>query len=259
MLCCANDWLPACFEAKHVVSSSVNSLAKPYLLAGQRFTAALLCAGLLAPIAFAPFIIWAGMVTPDYSHISSTFSDSAAQGQPHPEIMGSGLLLLGLLLAFFAFGCLLAFPRYNRLVLAPLLLTAFAIAGTGMFHDYNRTPGSSRNLEGYLHNTFAVLAILSAIAAILISGFAARHQAGWSHLPLPAIGFAIGTSLCGYLFESVSDTHDGLAERGFALFALSWVVIVALTALSTIDEPGDARFLAPPHALDSRRNASARD
>ncbi len=220
-------------------SSSVDLLAQQGALSGQRLTVALLCTGLLAPLVFAPFVIWAGMVTPEYSHISSTFSDSAAQGQPHPEIMGTGLLLLGILLAFFAIGCLLAFPRYNRLVFAPLLLTAFAIGGTGMFRDYNRVPGSPRNLEGFLHNAFAILAILSAVVAILVSGLAARRQIGWSHLALPAVGFAVGAGLCGYLFENVSDARDGLAERGFAMFALSWMVIVALTALASID---DLRF-----------------
>lgn len=231
-------------------SSRIDLLAQQDALAGRRLTVALLCAGLLAPIVFAPFVIWAGMVTPAYSHISSTFSDSAAQGQPRPEIMGTGLLILGILLAFFAIGCLLAFPRYNRLVFASLLLTAFAIGGTGMFRDYNRAPGAARNLEGFLHNAFAVLAISSAVTAILISGLAARRQPGWSHLALPAVGFAIGAALCGYLFENVSDARDGLAERGFAMFALSWTLIVALTALSSIDALRDPRTLVPEPIRD---------
>jgi hypothetical membrane protein len=215
-----------------VRKSRVEFLAQQDELAGQRLTVALLYAGLLAPIVFTPFVIWAGVVTPGYSHISSTFSDSAAQGQPHPEIMGTGLLLLGIMLALFAIGCLLAFPRYNRLVFAPLFMTAFAIGGTGMFHDYGHGPGAPRNLEGFLHNTFAVITILSAIAAILASGLAVRRQPGWGHLSLPAIGFAIAAGLSGYLFETTSNARDGLAERGFAVVTLSWVVIVALTALS---------------------------
>lgn len=238
-------------------SSNFELLAQPNALAGQRLAVALLCAGLVAPIVFAPFVIWAGTVTPGYSHISSTFSDSAAQGQPHPEIMGIGLLLLGILLAFFAIGCLLTFPRYNRLIFAPLLLTAFAIGGTGMFHDYSRMPGAPRNLEGFLHNTFAVMAILSAVTATLLSGLAARKQPGWSHLFLPAIGFALGAGTCGYLFENVSDARDGLAERGFAMFALSWVVIVALTALSSVDEPRLSRLLIVPFAPNPIRDSSA--
>ncbi len=226
-------------------SSSLDLVSQRTTLSGQRFTVALLCAGLLTPLLFTPFVIWAGLVTPGYSHISSTFSDSAAQGQPHPEIMGTGLLLLGISLAFFAVGCFLAFPRYNRLVFVPLLLTAFAIGGTGMFHDYNRAPGSPRNLEGLLHNGFAVMAILSATAAILVSGFAARRQIGWGHLFLPAIGFALAGAGCGYLFESVSDARDGLAERGFAAVALSWMVIVSLTALASIDPQRFARVFSP--------------
>ena len=192
-------------------------------------------AGLIAPFVFTPFVIWAGWVTPGYSHVSSTFSDSAAQGQPHPEIMGAGLLLLGILIALFAIGCFLTFPRWNRLVFVPQLICAAAIGGTGMFHDYDRSPGASRNLEGYLHNTFAVIAILSATAAILLSGFATRGKPGWSHLLLPAIAFALSSAACGYLFQTASDARDGLAERGFATVALRWIVIVAVTALASFD------------------------
>ena len=203
---------------------------------GQRMSIALLCIGLLTPLVFAPFVYWAGRVTPGYSQVASTFSDSAAQGQPHPEIMGTGLLLLGIMIAFFAIGCFLVFPRGNRLVFASLLATAIAMGGTGLFHDYSRQPDASRNLEGYLHNTFAVLAILSATTAILISGLTVRGQPGWGHLFLPSIGFALASATCGYLFQTVSDARDGLAERGFAAVALSWMVIVALTALWSLEE-----------------------
>lgn len=211
--------------------------------AGQRLAVACLSAGILAPFVFVPFVLWAGWVTPGYSHIASTFSDSAAQGQPHPEIMGTGLLLLGILLAIFAIGCFLTIPRSNRLVFGLQLICAAAIGGTGMFHDYSRIPGAPRNLEGFLHNTFASLAILSATAAILVSGFAARRQPGWGHLFLPALGFALASATCGYLFQTVSDARDGLAERGFAMVALGWVVIVALTALSTLAVQGKAEHL----------------
>ncbi|MCD6033091.1 MAG: hypothetical protein K0S78_5273 [Thermomicrobiales bacterium] len=249
--------VPRVLQGNPVRSSNVGLITQQNSQASQRLTGALLCAGLIAPVVFTPFVIWAGMITPGYSHISSTFSDSAAQGQPHPEIMGIGLLLLGILLAFFAIGCLLAFPRYNRLVFVPLLLTAFAIGGTGMFHDYSRMPGASRNLEGFLHNAFAVMAILSAVTAILLSGLAARNQPGWSHLFLPALAFAVAAGACGYLFENVSDARDGLAERGFALFALGWTVIVALTALASIDEARLPRSVTAWFSPEPIRDQSA--
>ena len=104
-------------------------------------------------------------------------------------------------------------------------------------------PVARQRAEGFLHNGFAVMAILSAVTAILISGFAARKQPGWSHLFFPAFAFAIGAGTCGYLFDTVSDARDGLAERGFAIFALGWVVIVALTALASIDDARIPRSL----------------
>jgi hypothetical membrane protein len=230
--------------------------------AGQRLAVACLCAGILAPFVFVPFVLWAGWVTPGYSQIASTFSDSAAQGQPHPEIMGTGLLLLGIMLAFFAIGCFLTIPRYNRLVFGLQLICAAAIGGTGMFHDYSRLPGASRNLEGFLHNTFASLAILSATAAILVSGFAARRQPGWDHLFLPAIGSALASATCGYLFQTVSDARDGLAERGFAMVALGWVVFVALTALASLVAEDETEGTAPhrrPELVEGSLIASQSD
>lgn len=249
------SWFPAFPEAVFVYSPLVDVSTRLDALNGQHLTLGLLAAGLAAPVVFAPFVFWAGWITPGYSHISSTFSDAAAQGQPHPEVMGAGLLLLGFLLGFFAAGCHRVFPRHNRRVAAAVLVTAIAIAGTGMFHDYNRAPYVPHNTEGFLHNAFAVIAILSATTAILLSGIAAHRQPGWGHLLLPAIGFALASAACGYLFQTVSDTRDGLAERGFAAVALGWMVIIALTAIWSIEEVRTLRAFPvmlpePAHARD---------
>lgn len=228
-------------------STSVAPSHRTLPTAHRWLIAALLLCGILAPLAFLPFLIWAATVTPGYSHVSSTFSDAAAQGQPRPDIMEVGLLVLAMLLALFAIGCLLVFPRYERFVCLLVLVTAFAIGGTGLFQDYAR--GAPRNVEGFLHNAFAVVAIGGASLAILVSGFAARGRPGWTHLFGPSLVFALASILCGYLFETVSDRYDGLAERGFAVVALGWIAIVAITGIATLDLPMPRTSRRSPHPL----------
>jgi hypothetical protein len=218
-----------------LVRSSIPS-TRPYSLPNhdRSSTARLLAAGLLAPLVFVPFAIAAGLVTPRYGHIASTFSDSAAQGAPHPEVIGTGLTLLALCLALFGFGFARVAPEMQWLTRLCLTATAISIGGTAVFQDYNRASLAERNTEGYLHNAFALVAVFSILASIAITGLAARRAPDWSALSLPAAFTFVIAALAGLAFNFGPDSHDGLAERILALCALLWVSVLSLKGLSTL-------------------------
>jgi hypothetical membrane protein len=197
----------------------------------NRITVALLVCGVAAPALFVPFVLLAASVTPRYSQISSTFSDAGAQGQPHPEIIGSGLFLLALTLALSAVGIARVLPRLGLATGASLIVSSIAIAGTAIFRDYNRTPGVSRNLEGFVHNACASVAILGIIVATVLTGLATRDQPGWKHLSAPAGIVALGAILAGVSFQTGPDARDGLAERAFATFSFVWLAVVSLNGI----------------------------
>ena len=208
-------------------------------------TIALLLCGCAAPLVFLPFVFWSGLVTPGYSHFSSTFSDAAAQGQPYPAIIGTGLVLLGLLLGLYGLGLSRTLPRYGGLCRASLTVAALAIAGTGIFQDHNRSPFVERNLEGMTHNAFAMVAILGIIATIAVTVLAVRDSPEWERLPIVGVACLLGTAVTGIAFLNVGDGRDGLAERLFAAVAIGWLVLMAVNGLRIAAEQG---------GLESRRH-----
>jgi hypothetical membrane protein len=210
----------------------------------NRVTTALLLVGVAAPVLFVPFVLMAASETPRYSHISSTFSDAGAQGQPHPEIIGTGLLLLAITLALSAVGIARVLPRFGRLTGAWLIVSSIAIAGTALFRDYNRSLGASRNLEGFIHNACASVAILAIVIATVLTGLATREQLGWQHLSAPAGIFALGAILAGISFQTGPDARDGLAERAFAAFSFVWLAIVSLNGIWVLAGQPNLRSLA---------------
>lgn len=236
----------------HSEQESLEQVAEPAVHDLRLVYGSLLC-GVAAPFIFVPFVLWAGAVTPGYSQISSTFSDAAAQGQPYPQIMGTGLLLLALALALSSYGIARSMPRFGIPVGCSLFLAALAITGTGIFRDYNRHAGSPRNLEGLIHNACASLAILSIILATLLTGIASFRQPGWRHLFAPASIFTLGAILAGITFQTGSDARDGLAERAFALFAFTWLAIVALNGVWFLQGMPDLRGLLVDGRLGARQ------
>jgi hypothetical protein len=185
---------------------------------------------------FLPFPIAAGLVTPRYGHVASTFSDSAAQGAPHPEVIGIGLLLMAICLALFSVGFARVIPRMAQITRLCVLATAISIAGTAIFQDYNRASQAARNIEGYLHNASALIGVFSILASIACSGIAIRGHRPWSALVPLAVACFVVAAVAGLAFNFGPDSHDGLAERVLAFSALLWVSTLSAMGLSTLYE-----------------------
>jgi len=105
---------------------------------------------------------------------------------------------------------------------------------TAVFRDYNRSPWMPRNQEGFLHNTFATIAVFSVLATILAISIALRSQDGWAHLSAPGLAVMIVVALAGLAFTWGPDSHDGLAERMLAAVAFGYLAWVSLTALDQV-------------------------
>jgi hypothetical membrane protein len=212
----------------------------------------------MAPLVFLPFMIAAGLVTPRYGHIASTFSDSAAQGAPHPEVIGTGLMLLAICLLLFSIGFARVVPRGSRITQLCMLSTAIGIGGTVIFQDYNRSAMVERNTEGFLHNAFALFAVVSILATIVSTGIALLGDPDWRQLRRPAAVAFFVAATSGLIFNFGPDSHDGLAERVLAFTALLWVSALSLMGLSTLYDlstlrdrvrpPRQAAAIEPVHA-----------
>ena len=199
-------------------------------------TQALLWCGIAAPAALAIFVVWAAAVTPDYSHVANTISQLAAQGRPHPAIMGAGFVVFGLLMDGFAFGLYRSLGR-NTLslgMLVGLLVFGTCVSLSGFVRDYNESPDVPRNLEGHLHSLFAQIAVVGLLAGMFFLARWAYGRPCWHFIPYVTIAAAFAVAGFGILFMVLPTAVQGLIQRGLYGATLIWVVIVSLTALRHI-------------------------
>lgn len=238
----------------HVSASriAINLLLQP--------TALLLAAGPLAVVVFTPFVIAAGRATAGYGHISSTFSDASAQGSPHPELISTGLLLVALCLLLFSFGIARVLPANGRLTRWGLWVVAFGMVGTALFQDHNRSGPPGRNLEGYVHNAFAIVCVIGTLAAIAVSTAGVRSDPAWNQLIKAGIFAWIVAAIAAVAFNFGPDSWDGLAERVLMGSALAWVTILAWTGVALLSRDGQWSVRGATHAgIDATAPVSAED
>jgi hypothetical protein len=215
------------------VGTSQGSSASGAPAGSQGRTAMLLASGPLAIVVFLPFAIAAAIRTPGYDYMASTFSDLAAQGAPHPEIVATGFLLAGLCLALFAVGIGRVFPQRGRALQVAILAIAAGLWGTALFQDHPRGQ-DGRNLEGVIHNAFATFTTVAILATIVIALPVVWKRPGWSHLVLPGALICLLVAGSIIVLEAGPEEHDGIAERTLLFASLIWSSLLALTGLAAL-------------------------
>jgi hypothetical membrane protein len=206
------------------------------------FTRALLACGLVAPVITITVIAIMAARTPGYSHVSNTVSDLAAQGVPDAAIMMAGIVVVGLIIDLFAYGLLRVFGRSGTMIWASLTVFGTAGAFSGLAQDYGEEAGAPRNIEGFLHNTCTIIAVIGLISAMLLLARLSTSTLGWRRMIKVSIAAAVGVSAGGLLFLVASESIQGLVQRFLYLITISWLVATAVTALQTTFTPtGDLR------------------
>lgn len=198
-------------------------------------TRMLLLCGVAAPIVLVAFVTWAVAVTPNYSHISHTISQLAAQGRPHPWIMSTGFVVFGLLMDGFARGLSRTLKNGAGKVGTSIGLLVFgtSVLISGFFQDYNENPSVPPNLEGYLHSLFANIAVQGLIGAMFFFARTVYDCPEWHGMVRFTITIAALIVLEELTFTLISPGVQGIAQRALYATTLLWIAPVALRALRT--------------------------
>jgi hypothetical membrane protein len=196
-------------------------------------TRALLICGLVAPLVLAVFVVAVAEVTPGYNPVTDTVSHFAAQGASHGEFMASGLVVVGLLIDAFAIGLSRSFARGGVAVWASLSIHGTALALSGIARNYGEYPGAPRNLEGFLHNMFGIVAALGLASGMVCVARAAHWTPGWHRLTTWSLIAAAAVAFGGLVFLRAPQPDHGLVERSTYLVATAWYVAIAVAALQT--------------------------
>jgi hypothetical protein len=192
---------------------------------------ALLACGLVAPLVLAVFVVAVGEATPGYNPVTDTVSHFAAQGAPHGQFMAIVLVVVGLLIDAFAIGLSRFFVRGGVAVWASLTVHGTALALSGIARNYGEYPGAPRNLEGFLHNVFGIVAALGLTSGMVCVALAAHWTPGWHRLSAWSVAAATGVALGGLVFLRVPQPDHGLVERVIYVVATAWYVAIAVAAL----------------------------
>jgi Protein of unknown function (DUF998) len=204
-------------------------------------TRMLLTFGIVAPVVTVIVITVMAARTPGYSHISGTVSDLAAQGVPDAGFMMASIFTIGVMFDVFAYGLSRAIGAPGVVVWASLTVFGTAGAISGLAQDYSETPGAPRNLEGFLHNTFAIVAVIGLTSAMIALAWIGRSMPGWQQMTLWSIVAAVGVSVSGLTFLAAPESMQGLVQRCIYFFALSWLELTAFTALRTTTRSSSLR------------------
>jgi hypothetical membrane protein len=207
-----------------------------------RFTRGLLTFGIIAPVVTVTVIAVMAARTPGYRHVRDTVSDLAAQGVADAGIVMAAIFTIGIMVDLFAYGLLRAIDRNGVLIWASLTVFGTSGALSGLAQDYSEEPGVPRNLEGFLHNTFTLIAVIGLISAMLLLAWMAPRMPGWQRMTKWSLVTAIGVTSFGLIFLAAPESVQGLVQRCIYFFAITWFVLTASTALrTTIPPPDDLR------------------
>jgi hypothetical membrane protein len=196
-------------------------------------TRALLACGLAAPVITVTLIVTMAARTPGYRHVSDTVSDLAAQRVPDAGFMMAGIVTVGILIDAFAYGLLRIIDPGGVVIWAALSVFGTAGAVSGLAQDYSETPGAPRNLEGFLHNTFAIIAVIGLVSAMLLMAWITQWLPGWQRMTKWSLVAALGVAASGLTFLIAPESIQGLVQRCIYFFALIWLELTAVTALRT--------------------------
>lgn len=187
--------------------------------------------------------------SPGYNPLSDTISDLAAQDAPHPQLMRAGLIAFGLLTVAFAAG--LATTVAVQAGLMHGLVSGFGLGVTllGIFQDYSEAPGAPRNLEGFLHNTFGLVAIASLLGSMIILEMNTREDARWRPFAETNRVTMLIVLITAALFLRGPKRVEGLDELILFGATLAWMGRLARHALreqrnhpTPVEHPASGRY-----------------
>lgn len=194
--------------------------------------------GIAGPVLMTTVVILCAALRPDYSHLQQFISELGARGTPNAALMNAaGFVATGASLALFAFslGSLLPPRRSSRASAALLFVFATGTVVSGLVPCEPGCPQDAMTL----HDAVAVVAFLSAIAAVALAARVFRTHPAWRNLWLySALSAAAALGFLATMFLSIEARElTGLWQRLLVGTLLLWCAVVALRAFPTAHLP----------------------
>ena len=197
----------------------------------------------------------AGALETHYSHVDQGVSELASRFAEHPQIVGFGLVVLGLSFLALAPGLLATLPRgpaagiaSTLVLLSGALMTSMAFLPLDCSFSSEACRAAFR--AGELSTTTELHAWLGLVlqAAIVSTPFAVGIALRRNPLAFYAFGsglFGVAVGLAGFALTSDDIAPGGLVNRFEYVLLHAWLVIVAIGILHATRRPPPPSELIP--------------
>ncbi|MAG36921.1 MAG: hypothetical protein CL878_11860 [Dehalococcoidia bacterium] len=195
--------------------------------------------GVAAPILFIATFTVLGMFRDDYSPIKHFVSELGATGVQNAAAQNANFVVTGLLIMSFAVGLFRAIGSNKRAKIAAGLVvsTGAGLAGSGIFPGDRLPVPPEPSVSALLHYTFAGLAFLAIVSAILVFSRSLPRSEPWlTFRRYSLITGVVASGLLVLTWLSVPSASGipslqqwaGLFQRLFAVTWLLWVAVMAI-------------------------------
>jgi len=185
--------------------------------------------GIIAPFIFAIMVIIAGLLRPDYSHLTNFVSELGAVGAPNAIMQRLNFVLVGILIVAFTFGLHRGIGEGEGSIIGPLLIAVFGLSSvvSGIFSTDPIQPGSFSDIMHIMSSTIGGIA---AIFAFFFISERLEQDTLWRRYRYFSIVIAfvaivvsvVGVGLLGVLGA------PGLAQRLFMAVLFLWIEVIAI-------------------------------
>jgi len=185
--------------------------------------------GIIAPIIFAIIVIIAGLLRPDYSHLTNFVSELGAVGAPNAIMQRINFVLVGIPIVAFTFGLHRGIGEGKGSIIGPLLIAIFGLSAvvSGIFSTDPIQPGSFSDI---MHSMSSAIGSIAAILAFFIISERLEQDTLWRRYRYFSIVIAfvaivvsvVGVGLLGVLGA------PGLAQRLFMAVLFLWIEVMAI-------------------------------
>ena len=192
----------------------------------QKFLA--IC-GIIEPIIFAIIVMIAGLLRPDYSHLTDFVSELGAVGAPNAIIQRINFVLVGILIVAFTFGLHRGIGEGKDSIIGPLLIAIFGLSAvvSGIFSTDPIQPGSFSDI---MHSISSAIGSMATIFGFFIISTRLEQNILWRRYQYFSIVIAfvailvsvVGGGLLGVLGA------PGLAQRLFMAVLFLWIEVMAI-------------------------------
>jgi hypothetical membrane protein len=196
---------------------------------------ALLLAGVMAPVVYSATVVFGGMITPGYSHLSQYVSELIAAGAPNRALLNLLFAIYNLFVLAFGVGIYLLIRRNQESrrrtvgIMGAFVLVLEGLAGILTLFFPQDPIGSPATSTGTMHIVLASVSSLTSMLTMLFLGLwfwvipALRKYAVYSLVSVAVVFVSGGIAASTIAHPS---PLSGLIERVTILGFIQWVFVM---------------------------------